>query len=50
MNGPKETNMACDYCSWLDRGWCRMEVWCNLYLGPEESIDDFSEDPKTTVG
>jgi len=25
-----ETNMACDYCSWLDRGWCRMEVWCNL--------------------
>ena len=30
--------MACDYCSWLDRGWCRMEVWCNLYLEPEESM------------
>lgn len=23
------TGEVCDYESWLQRGWCRMEVWCN---------------------
>lgn len=23
-------DVSCNYCTWLDRGWCRLEIWCNL--------------------
>lgn len=25
-----ETGELCDYDSWLQRGWCRFEAWCNV--------------------
>ena len=26
----KSTGMDCSFTSWLDRGWCRAEMWCRL--------------------
>lgn len=26
----QDTHAACNYCSWFERGWCRMEMWCKM--------------------
>lgn len=25
-----DLHTECNYCTWLNRGWCRLEIWCNL--------------------
>lgn len=25
-----DTGERCNYCSWFERGWCRMEMWCKM--------------------
>ncbi|CAJ1406562.1 unnamed protein product [Effrenium voratum] len=26
----QDTGLHSNYCSWFDRGWCRMEMWCKM--------------------
>eukprot|EP00438_Fugacium_kawagutii_P018332 Skav212481 [mRNA] locus=scaffold385:425509:427547:- [translate_table: standard] len=26
----QDTGLPVNYCSWFDRGWCRMEMWCKM--------------------
>ena len=32
-----ESGVQCDYCSYLLRGWCSLEIWCNLLSNKAES-------------
>ena len=32
-----ESGVQCDYCSYLQRGWCSLEIWCNLLSHKAES-------------
>eukprot|EP00438_Fugacium_kawagutii_P021060 Skav234306 [mRNA] locus=scaffold1018:265644:284621:+ [translate_table: standard] len=29
-NTRSDTGLLCDYNSWLERGWCRTELWCHV--------------------